>query len=78
MGVEDVDRTIALVQQVAEGRTVVLVDHNMHVVGSLADRVTVLQQGQVLAEGPYDEVRADPRVITAYLGEADMLERRRT
>ena len=69
MGIEDVDRTIALVKQVAEGRTVVLVDHNMHVVGSLADRVTVLQSGSVLAEGPYDEVRRDERVITAYLGQ---------
>ncbi|HSO63570.1 MAG TPA: ABC transporter ATP-binding protein [Ornithinibacter sp.] len=69
MGVEDVDRTIALVKRVSEGRTVVLVDHNMHVVGSLADRVTVLQSGAVLAEGPYDEVRTDERVITAYLGQ---------
>jgi branched-chain amino acid transport system ATP-binding protein len=68
MGLEDVDRTIALVKSVSAGRTVVLVDHNMHVVGSLADRVTVLQSGQVLAEGPYEEVRADERVITAYLG----------
>ena len=55
--------------QVAAGRTVVFVDHNMHVVGSLADRVTVLQQGRVLAEGTYDEVRRDERVVTAYLGE---------
>ncbi|HET7397757.1 MAG TPA: ABC transporter ATP-binding protein [Intrasporangium sp.] len=70
MGLEDVDRTIALVRQLATGRTVVFVDHNMHVVGSLADTVTVLQSGQVLAEGPYDEVRADERVITAYLGAA--------
>jgi branched-chain amino acid transport system ATP-binding protein len=70
MGIEDVDRTIALVKQLAVGRTVVFVDHNMHVVGSLADRVTVLQSGQVLAEGPYDEVRDDERVITAYLGQA--------
>jgi branched-chain amino acid transport system ATP-binding protein len=68
MGIEDVDRTIALVKQLAVGRTVVLVDHNMHVVGSLADTVTVLQSGQVLAEGPYEQVRADERVITAYLG----------
>jgi branched-chain amino acid transport system ATP-binding protein len=68
MGVEDVDRTIALVRQVAAGRTVVFVDHNMHVVGSLADRVTVLQGGRVLAEGPYEEVRRDPQVVTAYLG----------
>jgi len=70
MGVEDVDRTIALVKQVAQGRTVVLVDHNMHVVGSLADTVTVLQSGQVLAEGPYEQVRQDDRVIEAYLGTA--------
>lgn len=68
MGIEDVDRTIALVKQLSVGRTVVFVDHNMHVVGSLADQVTVLQSGQVLAEGPYEQVRADERVITAYLG----------
>ncbi|GIJ50539.1 ABC transporter ATP-binding protein [Virgisporangium aliadipatigenens] len=71
MGIEDVDRTIELVRRIAVGRTVVLVDHNMHVVGSLADRVTVLQQGRILAEGTYDEVRNDERVITAYLGEAE-------
>ena len=71
MGVEDISRTIELVRRVAVGRTVVLVDHNMHVVGSLADRVTVLQQGRILAEGPYEEVRQDPRVLTAYLGEDD-------
>ncbi len=70
MGIEDVDRTIELVRRVAEGRTVVFVDHNMHVVGSLADRVTVLQQGTVLAEGTYEQVRNDERVITAYLGES--------
>jgi branched-chain amino acid transport system ATP-binding protein len=50
--------------------TVLLVEHNMKVVGSLADKVTVLQFGQILAEGPYDEVRADPRVVTAYLGKS--------
>jgi branched-chain amino acid transport system ATP-binding protein len=71
MGIEAVARTIELVRLIAAGRTVVFVDHNMHVVGSLADRVTVLQQGKVLAEGDYDEVRNDQRVITAYLGEAD-------
>jgi branched-chain amino acid transport system ATP-binding protein len=70
MGIEDVDRTIALVRKISAGRTVVFVDHNMHVVGSLADQVTVLQQGAVLAQGTYDEVRSDERVITAYLGES--------
>ena len=70
MGVEDVDRTIALVKKVAVGRTVIFVDHNMHVVGSLADTVTVLQSGQILAEGTYEQVRNDEKVITAYLGQA--------
>jgi branched-chain amino acid transport system ATP-binding protein len=70
MGMEDVDRTIALVKKVASGRTVIFVDHNMHVVGSLADTVTVLQSGQILAEGTYEQVRNDEKVITAYLGQA--------
>ena len=68
MGIEDVARTIDLIARIREGRTVVMVEHNMKVVGSLADRVTVLQFGQILAAGSYDEVRADPRVVTAYLG----------
>jgi branched-chain amino acid transport system ATP-binding protein len=72
MGLEDVDRTVRLIQRVREGRTVVLVEHNMKVVSSLADRVTVLQHGQVLVEGPYAEIRHDPRVISAYLGDADV------
>jgi branched-chain amino acid transport system ATP-binding protein len=69
MSLEDVDRTIALIREVRAGRTVVLVEHNMGVVSSLADRVTVLQRGNVLAEGTYAEVRDDPRVVDAYLGE---------
>ncbi|MET8234437.1 ABC transporter ATP-binding protein [Micromonospora sp. NPDC005298] len=71
MGLEDVDRTVELISRVRQGRTVVLVEHNMSVVGRLADTVTVLQAGRVLVEGPYEQVRADERVITAYLGAAD-------
>jgi branched-chain amino acid transport system ATP-binding protein len=70
MGAEDIDRTIDLIRRIRPGRTVVLVEHNMSVVKNLADRVTVLQRGAVLVEGGYAEVRADPRVITAYLGES--------
>ena len=70
MGVEDVSRTIELIRRVRADRTIVLVEHNMTVVGDLTDRVTVLQFGTILAEGSYAEVRADPRVITAYLGES--------
>jgi branched-chain amino acid transport system ATP-binding protein len=63
MGIEDMNRIIALIRRVRDGRTVVLVEHNMGVVAELADRVTVLRHGRVLAEGPYNEVRRDPRVI---------------
>lgn len=69
MGSEGITRVIELVRQVAQGRTVVLVEHNMSVVSELAHRITVLQYGSVLASGSYDEVRTDPRVIEAYLGE---------
>ena len=68
MGHEDIDRVKALIKRVAQGRTVLMVEHNMSVVSDISDRITVLQRGQVLAEGPYSEVSRDPRVIDAYLG----------
>ncbi|HTW83479.1 MAG TPA: ABC transporter ATP-binding protein [Candidatus Sulfotelmatobacter sp.] len=68
MGLEDVDATVALIRRIAPGRTIVLVEHNLQVVNHLCDRVTVMQRGKVLVEGTYDEVRADARVVTAYLG----------
>ena len=71
MSLEDVQRTIALVRQVRAGRTVLLVEHNMGVVAELAERVIVMQQGRVIADGPYEAVRRDPAVITAYLGQTD-------
>jgi branched-chain amino acid transport system ATP-binding protein len=71
MGTEDVDRTVDLIRRIRVGRTVVMVEHNMKVVAGLADRVTVLQAGRILVEGPYAEIRRDPRVVAAYLGEGD-------
>ena len=68
MGTEDIHRTIALIKRVANGRTIVLVEHNLRVVSDLSDRITVMQRGRILVEGTYDEVRADKRVIDAYLG----------
>jgi len=71
MGTEDVARISQLIGRVAKGRTVVLVEHNLSVVANLSNRITVLQRGKVLTEGTYDEVRADQRVIDAYLGGGD-------
>lgn len=71
MGLEDVGRTIALIRHVRKGRTVLLVEHNMGVVAELAERVIVMQQGHVIADGAYEAVRHDPAVIAAYLGQTD-------
>ena len=71
MSLDDVRRTIDLVQRVRAGRTVLLVEHNMGVVGELSDRVVVMQAGRVIADGAYHEVRHDPAVVTAYLGQID-------
>jgi branched-chain amino acid transport system ATP-binding protein len=68
MGAEDIGPTIDLIARVATGRTVVLVEHNLRVVEHLANRVSVLERGKLLTEGTYDAVRADQRVIDAYLG----------
>ena len=68
MGHEDVDRVTALIKRVAEGRTVLMVEHNMRVVSRIADRITVLARGAVLAEGPYEEVSRHPAVLEAYMG----------
>jgi branched-chain amino acid transport system ATP-binding protein len=68
MGHEDVGRVVALIRRVAAGRTVLLVEHNLSVVQDLANRVTVLARGAVLAEGSYEEVARDPAVREAYIG----------
>ncbi|AXV75587.1 MULTISPECIES: ABC transporter ATP-binding protein [Ralstonia solanacearum species complex] len=71
MGHEDVDRVTELIKRVAEGRTILMVEHNMNVVSSIADKITVLQRGQILAEGPYEDVSKNPQVMEAYMGTAD-------
>jgi branched-chain amino acid transport system ATP-binding protein len=68
MGHEDVDRISALIRRVSKDRTILMVEHNLSVVASLSDRITVLARGQVLAEGDYATVSKDPRVVEAYIG----------
>jgi branched-chain amino acid transport system ATP-binding protein len=70
MGHEDVDRVKDLIKEVAAGRTVLMVEHNMSVVSGICDTITVLQRGSVLAEGSYAEVSANPAVMEAYMGTA--------
>jgi branched-chain amino acid transport system ATP-binding protein len=67
---EDVARISALIKQVAANRTVLMVEHNLSVVSTLSDHITVLARGEVLAEGDYAMVSRHPQVIEAYLGQA--------
>ncbi|MGE4370921.1 MAG: ABC transporter ATP-binding protein [Burkholderiaceae bacterium] len=68
MGHEDVDRVTQLIKRVSEGRTILMVEHNMNVVSQIADTITVLARGAVLAEGNYQEVSRNPDVMEAYMG----------
>ena len=70
LGHEDIGPVMDLVAAFAKGRTVLMVEHNMKVIAKLCDHVTVLQSGEVLAEGSYEQVSQDPRVIEAYVGGA--------
>ncbi len=71
MGAEDIDRITGLIRRVSRNRTILMVEHNLSVVSTLSDRITVLAGGQVLAEGGYEEIAKDPRVIEAYIGTGD-------
>ncbi|MDB5896278.1 MAG: transporter ATP-binding protein [Rhodoferax sp.] len=68
MGHEDVDRIKDLIKQVSAHRTILMVEHNMKVVADISDTITVLQRGEILAEGPYAQVSVDPAVREAYMG----------
>ncbi len=68
MAREDIDRISALIRSLAVDRTVLMVEHNIGVIADLCDRITVLSRGEILAEGDYQTVSADPAVREAYLG----------
>jgi len=65
---EDVERISALIKQVAQNRTVLMVEHNLSVVSTLSDHITVLARGEILAQGDYATVSKNPDVVQAYLG----------
>ena len=72
MSAEDVGKVTALIRQVAADRTILMVEHNLKVVSTLADKITVLNRGEILAEGPYAEVSKNPSVMEAYMGSAEV------
>jgi branched-chain amino acid transport system ATP-binding protein len=69
MSSHETARAVALIRKVSEGRTLVIVEHDMSVVFGLADRISVLVYGQIIATGTPSEIRANPKVREAYLGE---------
>ena len=68
MGHEDIARIAALIRKVSANRTILMVEHILSVVADLSDTITVLQRGEVLAEGPYAQVSRNPAVVEAYMG----------
>ncbi|MCV2881584.1 ABC transporter ATP-binding protein [Actibacterium sp. XHP0104] len=70
MGREDVELITQLIKKVSANRTILMVEHNLGVVSTLCDKITVLQRGALLTEGTYEEVSSDPRVKEAYMGKA--------
>jgi urea transport system ATP-binding protein len=65
----ETERTADLLRELAGKHTIVVVEHDMEFVRSIARRVTVLHEGKVLADGPMAQIQRDPRVVEVYLGE---------
>ncbi len=72
MSVDETHNAVALIRRLTEGKTMVIIEHDMDVVFSLADRITVLHLGGILASGTPDEIRDNQAVKDAYLGEMEV------
>ena len=72
MSVDETHNAVALIRRLTEGKTMVIIEHDMDVVFSLADRITVLHLGGILASGTPDEIRVNQAVKDAYLGEMEV------
>ena len=68
MSVRERELTAELLNRICKGRSMIVIEHDMNFVRQIADKVTVMHQGKILAEGAMEDVQADPRVIDVYLG----------
>jgi urea transport system ATP-binding protein len=68
MSVRERELTAELLKRICKGRAMIVIEHDMEFVKLIAHKVTVMHQGQILAEGSMEKVQADPRVIDVYLG----------
>jgi urea transport system ATP-binding protein len=68
MSVREREQTAELLKRISRGRAVIVIEHDMDFVKRIADKVTVMHQGKILAEGSMEQVQNDPRVIDVYLG----------
>ncbi|HEU4458335.1 MAG TPA: urea ABC transporter ATP-binding protein UrtD [Methylibium sp.] len=68
MSARERDLTAELLKRICKGRAVIVIEHDMDFVEKIADKVTVMHQGRILAEGSMDKVQNDPKVIDVYLG----------
>ncbi|MWL89721.1 MULTISPECIES: urea ABC transporter ATP-binding protein UrtD [unclassified Cupriavidus] len=68
MSVRERELTAELLKRISKGRAVIVIEHDMDFVQQIADKVTVMHQGKILAEGSMAQVQKDPRVIDVYLG----------
>jgi branched-chain amino acid transport system ATP-binding protein len=72
MSVDETHNAVELIRRITEGKTMVIIEHDMEVVFSLADRITVLHLGGILASGSPEEIKDNPAVKDAYLGEMEV------
>ena len=72
MSRDETHHAVELIRRLTEGKTVVIIEHDMDVIFSLADRITVLHYGQILASGPPAEIKQNQAVKDAYLGELEV------